>query len=319
MAGPYIIAVDIGGTRFRVALADSEGTVIKRVSAATETKAGWQKSMDIINQVIRKLINETGWENIKGIGAAVAGVMDTKSGVLKISPNIPGWTNIPIKKAWENEFGISVYVCNDASLAALGEYKFGAGKNYQNFVYVTVSTGIGGGIILDGKLFTGTDGFAGEIGHMVVEPEGPLCGCGGRGCLEALASGTAIARLAGEQLRSGKKTILKQMTEGKIDEITAEMVARAAVLKDEVAIEIMQSAGSYLGIGLANLIMLLDPEAIIIGGGVAQAGELIFDPARRVVAQKVDNYFGKKVPLIPAGLGDDSGLMGAIAVVMNYE
>lgn len=317
MALPYIIAVDIGGTRFRVALADSVGTIIKRISVPTQGEIHWQQSINFINQYIENMIHEAGWENIKGIGVAVAGLVDMQSGVLKKSPNIPGWIDVPLKKIWRDEFKTDVFVGNDASLAALGEYKFGAGRNYSNFAYVTVSTGIGCGLIINGKLFNGASGFAGEIGHIVIQPDGPKCGCGSRGCLESLASGTAIARMAIGQLQTDRKTIMKQMMEGKTGSITAEIVAQAAKLKDEVALEIMQIAGNYLGIGLANLIMLMDPKIIIIGGGVAQAGELILQPAQHVVDQKVDNYFGKKVPLVTASLGDDSGIMGAITAIMN--
>jgi glucokinase len=225
-------------------------------------------------------------------------------------------SNVPLKALLEQEFRIPVWVANDASLAALGEHRFGAGRGFSHLIYITLSTGIGGGFIIDGKLFLGAHGFAAEIGHMVIDPDGPRCVCGNFGCLEALASGSAIARMAQEGISSGKPSAILNLVDGDLSKVTAQTVEKAARSEDSLAKEIMERAGTSLGIGIVNLLHLFDPELLIIGGGVSKAGDLLFEPVRRVIAERAMHGF-KQAKIVPSALGDDSGLYGAVAWVLD--
>jgi len=208
-------------------------------------------------------------------------------------------------------------VGNDAKLAALGEYRFGAGKGVTTLVYLTISTGIGGGVVERGRLYLGAHGWATELGHTIVEPHGPPCACGGRGCLEALAAGPAIALQAQERIRAGEASALSGMVEGRPDRISALEVVAAARSGDSLAQQVMGRAGFYLGIGMVNFIHAFDPEKIIVGGGVSKAGDLLFSPARAVIAERAMTQEWRQVPIVPAKLGDDVGLVGAVALVLT--
>jgi glucokinase len=209
------------------------------------------------------------------------------------------------------KYQVKTFLINDASAAALGEHEFGAGKGVDNLIYLTVSTGIGGGIIIDGRLYLGPSGSAGEIGHMTIDVNGPQCSCGNIGCLEMLASGTAIAREAVKRIRAGGRSSLSEMLGGKIENITAEQVGVAAQGGDSLAMEIIHRAASYLGMGMVNLVNIFNPEMIIVGGGVAQMGDLLLDPARRVVEARAFKLPAQAVRIVPARLGDEAGVMGA--------
>jgi glucokinase len=234
---------------------------------------------------------------------------------LLTSPNLLAWYNTPIKAILEKELRLPVFVSNDATLAALGEYKFGAGVGCHDLIYITVSTGIGGGVIVGGKLLLGTRGFAAEVGHMTIDINGPRCNCGNVGCLEMLASGTAIARMAVERLSRGEKSTIAELVAGDLSKVTAEVVEKAARNGDSVAKDVMNTAGTNLGVGVVNLIHIFNPELIIIGGGVSKAGDLIFEPVRRVIAQRVMRDISVRITT-PA-LGDNPGLLGAVALVLE--
>ena len=312
-----ILALDLGGTQFRIALADDDGKILKRFSSLTKAEEGQQQVLKRISNAVRELISDAEFGTIRGMGAAVAGPLDPKSGVLVSSPNLPGWIDVPIRKIWRDEFQIPVFVCNDASLAALGEHRYGAGQGIDNFIYITVSTGIGGGVIIGGRLYVGANGMAGEVGHMRMMADGPPCGCGGRGCWETLASGRAIARNAVERINGGDSSIVADMVGGDLQKVTAVIVEQAARSGDQLANDVMHEAGVNLGIGVVSLIMLFNPEAVIIGGGVAKAGELIFKPIRKMVAERVTPYLRHGVPVLHAALADDGGLLGAVAMVLD--
>lgn len=317
MSSDKILAIDLGGTQFRVALADHEGKFLKRFSALTRAKEGHEQVLRRINKAVRELVADIGFGAIRGMGVAVAGPLNLENGVLIASPNMPGWTDIPLKQLWEEEFQLPVYVCNDASLAALGEHRYGAGRGIDNFIYITVSTGIGGGVIIDGRLYLGATGLAGEVGHMVIDPGGLKCGCGSTGCWETLASGSAIARSAVERIAGGAVSGITAMVGGDLGKVTAVTVEKAARSGDALAKDVMHMAGINLGFGVVNLILLFNPEAVIIGGGVSKAGELIFEPIRQVVAERVTPYLRREVPIIRAALGDGGGLLGAVALVLE--
>ena len=267
-----ILAIDLGATSFRVAVVDRRGNIASRHRADTNTHEGQQRVLARLSEAGRLVMDQAPNRRVVAVSVAAPGTVDPTQGVLITPPNLPNWRNVPLKKVMEGEFGMPVLVNNDATLAALGEHQFGAGRGRKHMVYLTWSTGIGGGGIVDGALLLGAKGLAGEPGHMIMEPEGPLCGCGNRGCLESVASGTAIARMAQEALARGEASLIASLTKGQSSSITAEVVAQAARSGDALAQSLLRKASTYMGIGVVNLIHLLDPERVIIGGGISRIG-----------------------------------------------
>lgn len=316
MSPDCILVLDLGGTQFRLALANRDGKLLSRYAAPTHAAQSQRRLIGRINRAIREITSDIDLKQVLGMGVAVAGLVNPETGVLLSSPNLPRLRNVPLKALLEREIKAPVWLANDASLAALGEHRFGAGRGFSHLVYITVSTGIGGGVIIDNGLFLGGQGYSAEIGHMVIDPDGPRCACGNTGCLEAFASGSAIARMALEELSRGEVSIITSLAGNDLSQVTAEMVARAAQSGDPLAGEIMDRAGTSLGIGVVNLLHLFDPELVIIGGGVSRAGELILRPVRRVIAERAMSGF-KGAKVVTSALGDDSGLLGAVAWVLD--
>jgi len=310
------IGIDVGGTNVKIALVD-EGKIIYSNSVPTYAQMGYEYTVNNIKQAIKDLMKETSTtsKDIKGIGFDFPGQVDYKTGVVKLAPNIPGWVNVPIAKMIEEEFHIPTKIDNDVRCAALGELKFGAGKGCENFVCITVGTGIGSGLVINGQLVRGAANAAGEIGHIKLQMHnGPICGCGDTGCLEAFASGPSIVALAQEYLKSGKSTKFREMA-GADGEITPYIVAKAAEAGDPVAKRIFQIVGEYVGMGLVSVINLLNPEKVIIGGGVAEAGELLLDPVRKTVMERAMVIARESVEIVPALLGNSAGVIGASMLV----
>lgn len=309
----YIIGVDIGGTKTSVSLGTSQGKIIiRRVFPSTDVRITLSQVKRIVQAYIKHY--DKGLRKIKGIGISCPGPLDLRRGVLLSSPNMPAWRNVPLQKTFSQNFPLPVVVDNDANSAALAEKVFGAGRNVQNLFYYTVSTGIGGGLIINGRIHHGASFDAGEIGHTVILPGGPKCGCGKRGCLEALASGTAIARLARKRV-TPNSLILKLA--GKKKSINAVIVARAARQGDRLAQQIYRQAAFYFGLSVANVIHVLNPEMIVIGGGVSKAGRLFFAPLIQTarIFSWVRPYRSCKI--VPAKLRDEVGDLGAISLVLR--
>ena len=319
-----VVGVDLGGTRVRAVLADSEGRFLARTSRSTEAALGLEEVLNNIQRAIEKVcrdggINHVNPDTIAAIGIGAPGPLNPYTGVVYSPPNLPGWNNVPLKAILEARLNqVPVFLGNDANLAGLGEYRFGAAKGRHNVIYMTVSTGIGGGIIIDDKMLEGVDGAAGEIGHTTMEINGPLCGCGNHGCLEILAAGPALRRIAIERIQAGEESVLRQMAEarGGLEHLQPEMVEQAARAKDPLALDIMQTAGRYLGVGIANLLHIFNPEIVVIGGGVSRAGELIFNPIHQEVEKRAMPAFRARVSIVPSPLGDDVGLYGAVALAL---
>jgi len=310
-----ILALDLGGTHFRLALADENGKVLKHHVGLTNAEDGPEQGISRIKDAIRGMLSGTSPDAVRGMGVAAAGLIDRDAGMLLTSPNMLSWYKTPLKELFEQELELPVWVGNDANLAALGEHMFGAGRDSDDLIYITVSTGIGGGVVSGGRLLTGYKGFAIEPGHMTIDINGPRCNCGNVGCLEVMASGTAIARMAVDKLSGGEKSAITGLVDGDLDRVTAEVVAGAAKTGDVLAKEVMHTAATNLGVGVVNLVHLFNPELVIIGGGVSKAGDLIFEPVRRVVAERIMPDI--EVRILPAYLGDDSGLLGAVALVLQ--
>lgn len=310
-----IIGVDLGATRIRAALVTPEGEIRQTASRLTLAQEGPGAVWGRIRAAIAEVFPAERPEIVLGIGVGAPGPLDPWRGVAIAPVNLPGWHDVPLRDMIVDAFGRPAFVNNDANVAALGEHRFGAGRGVHHLIYMTISTGIGGGIIVDDRLLLGTHGLAGEIGHMTLEPNGPRCACGNVGCLEALASGPAIAAWVRGEIQKGVRSVVVDMIEDP-SVITAEMVSRAAQEGDELCREALRRAGFYIGVHLVNLVHCFDPELIILGGGVTGAGEFLFAPIRATVAERVMPSFGQ-VRIVPAALGEHVGTLGAVALVLS--
>ena len=308
-----VLAIDLGGTKMIAAIVSNQGQVMAKEHYLTLAGEGPQSVIDRILSAIDHLLGarKVDLSQLDCISIAAAGAIDLDKGLVTLSPNLPGWHNIPLRDMVNRKYKITTFLINDASAATLGEYHFGAGRGVNNLILLTMGTGIGGGIIIDGRLYTGPSGSAGEIGHMTIDVNGPRCSCGNIGCLEMLASGTAVAREAISRISQGEKSSLTQMVEGKLENITAEKVGMAAQGGDSLASEVIAKAATYLGIGMVNLVNIFNPEMIIVGGGVAQMGDLLLGPARQVVKERAFQLPAQAVRIVPAQLGDNAGVLGA--------
>jgi glucokinase len=312
------IAIDIGGTGTRTALVNSEGVIVERTSIRTEPQQGMDAGLRRIAAAVRQVMPDDG-RRVCGIGIAAAGLVDVRRGVALSQSNLPGWQGAPLRQYFEDAFQLPTAIGNDANLAALAEQRYGAGKGASHLIYITISTGIGGGIISDGRIYSGADGFAGEVGHHTIDVHGPRCNCGNLGCLEVLASGTAMARDARSAIAAGRPSQILGLAGGDLAAISPVTIAKAAGMGDVLGHEIIDRAGTYIGFGLVNLIHLFNPRLFVIGGGVSNIGEPLFSAIRRTVAEHGIGPMSDGVRIVPAALGDDSGLLGAAALVLDRQ
>ena len=311
---PLYGALDLGGTKLRALVADLEGRVYGEDIRPSHTEEGLEAVTSRMVDSLQAAARQAGADlaGLKGVGIASPGAVDVLRGVVPSAPQLPGWHDIPLRDRMAGRLELPVVLENDATAAALGEHIFGGGRGTRHMLYLTVSTGIGGGIIIGGKVYRGASGAAGELGHVLIDPHGPPCGCGAHGCLESFASGTAIARLGEELLARGESAVLAELLERE-GPVTAEMMKRAADLGDVASREAFRQAGHYLGIALASFVNIFNPEVILIGGGVAGAGDLLLEPARTTMETLAMSQPLKDVQVGLAGLGDRAGLLGMIA------
>ena len=321
----YVLVADVGGTRTRVALVDATGGIVVRHSTETLARQGRDAVMNRLADALEHVASECRTE-IKGVGLSLASPVEPGTGVMYNPPNLgPEWhlfTPIPILR---ERLSLPVYAENDATLGALGEHAFGAGRGCDNMVYMTVSTGIGGGIIIDGNLYTGTNGFGGEIGHMTIDQNGPLDNCGNVGCLEAMASGTALARMAQERLgagasaggSAGERSVMLEFAGGDIAAVDARIVVQAAHQDDALAQSLMQEVGRSLASGIISLMHIFDPQLIVIGGGLGQNLDMFMPTIEPEVKRRAMAHFQGAVPVAKSQLGDDVSLLGAAALVFK--
>lgn len=310
------IGIDVGGTNVKIALVDSDGKIGYSNTIPTRAEMGYEYTINNMKQAIRDLLVETklSAKDIEGIGFGLPGQVDFKSGIVRLITNIPGWVEIPLAKMIEDEFHIPTRIDNDVRCAALGELNFGAGKGCENLICITVGTGIGSGLIINGKLVRGASNAAGEIGHIKLQMhDGPICGCGDTGCLEAFASGPSIVAMAEEYIMGGKSTKYREMANG--NDITPFIVAEAAKAGDPVARRIFTKMGEYIGIGMASVVNLLNPERIIVGGGVADAGDILMTPLKETLKKRAMKIAGETVEVVPAQLGNTAGVIGASLLI----
>ncbi len=315
-----VVAVDIGGTKILAALFSPGGKMLANLAGPTLPGEGVSAVIDRLCATISALLHENNVTvaRIAGIGLACAGGIDTPRGlVVTPSPNLPGWASVPLADIVQEKFGVPAFLLNDASAAALGEHRHGAGRGVKDLVLLAVGTGIGGGIIIGGKLYLGAVGGAGEFGHMTVAADGPLCGCGNTGCLEMLASGRAVERDAAARLRRGENSVLREMMKGDFDSVTAVQVGEAARVGDPLACDVIARAAYFLGVGMVNAVNIFNPELVVIGGGMAALGDMLVAPGRRMVAERAFSVSAGLVRFATAELGNEAGVYGAAAFVRD--
>jgi len=314
MSAHQYIAVDLGGTQIRAARYSADLQMEARVALSTQARSGLDHVLARISHAIRQVWPSEGVEVAIGIGAP--GPIDYRNAILRMAPNLPGWVNVPLGRLLSEQFQVPTYLGNDADLAALAEHRFGAGLGYSDLVYMTISTGIGGGLIFNNRLFTGGNGMGGEVGHMSIDANGPRCSCGNSGCLELFASGTAIARWIRERSAAGEPTLVTRLVKGDLSRITAKEVNEAAQQGDPLAIRAFETAGTYLGAAIVGLMYLVNPSLFVLGGSVTLAGDLLFGPVLRTVAERAPEAYRQTTRIVPATLGGDVGLWGALALCL---
>ncbi|KIL38856.1 glucokinase [Gordoniibacillus kamchatkensis] len=304
------VGVDIGGTSIKVGLCDEEGNLIQTYEGPTDADQGPDTVLDRIAEYVKKIVEQSSyeWEQVAGIGIGIAGFMDIPEGFVKLSPNFPGFRNVPVKRTLEAKLGKTVRIDNDANVAALGEAWGGAGRGISHIVAYTLGTGVGGGIIINGKIHQGATGMAGELGHMAIVPdiEAIKCGCGQIGCLETVSSATGIVRMAKEAVERGETTSL-----GVLERIEAKDVFDAAKAGDEVALRIVGRAAYYLGRSMALVAVVVNPKRFVVGGGVSKAGDILFEPIRETFRKFAPEVAQEGVDIVPATLGNNAGVVGA--------
>jgi glucokinase-like ROK family protein len=316
----YVIGIDLGATTTRGVLSDLNGNFVEEIDIPTRLSEGSKEIIEDVVVVIQKLANskkKSVISRIFGVGIAVAGLVDLQNEVIVYSPDF-NWHNIDLIGALRDKITYPVIFDNVTRLMALGGLRFGNAKKSKNFICVNVGYGIGSGVIVNGEMLTGRDGFAGEFGHITIDKESDiLCSCGKYGCLEALASGKAIAITAQSRLARGQQSLLLELSGGDINKVTAKMVADAAKAGDELALNVFNKAIEYVGVGIADLVNLFNPEMIVIGGGVAMSGDIFFDTIKKVISKHILQASAKELQILPVAFGKNAALMGAFALVLN--
>lgn len=315
MSEQIYVGVDLGGTAIKVGICDAEGKLLHTFEGPTEVAKGPDTVMDNIEKYVRLIVEQSpyDWSQVAGVGAGVAGFTNVKEGIIILAPNV-GFKDVPIRSILEERLGKPVKIDNDANVAALGEVWSGAGKGIDHCVCYTLGTGVGGGIIINGRIVQGFSGLAGELGHMAVIPdlEAIQCGCGKMGCLETVSSATGIIRMANDAVERGDRTSLSL-----VESITAKDVFDAAKAGDEVADRIVSRAAYYLGKAMAAVAVTLNPERFIIGGGVSKAGEFLFEQIRETFMKLTPDPVTRGVSIVPAELGNDAGMIGAAGLFLR--
>ncbi len=312
MSAEQAVGVDVGGTKTAAVRISETGEILARTSLPTPAD-----DQDATLATLERAVAEVIAGGVVAIGLGAAGLVDVRSGVLLFSPNL-SWRNVPLAGGLRGRFDLPVTVDNDATAGAWAEYRLGASRGYRDSLFVGVGTGIGGGIVEDGHLVRGAHGFAGEIGHIIVEPGGPLCGCGNRGCWEQVASGHAISRAGRRAVEEHPGSGIARLAEGDPERATGTLVVRAAREGDEIAGGILAETGRRLGEGIAGLVNILDPDVVVMGGGVAEASDLLLEPLRGAYRGAVEGREARPdVPIVPAELGNDAAAVGAALLALE--
>jgi glucokinase len=317
----FVLGIDIGGTNLVVGSVAADGSALRALeSEPTHAEAGQSDVLDRLITLAQRTIERTRREvrgaEIIGVGVGAPGPLDTKSGIVLLTPNL-GWVNLPLRQIIHERLGLPAALDNDANCAVLGEWWMGAARGTKNAIGITIGTGIGGGIIVDGKLYHGASDCAGEIGHTTIDTEGRRCKCGNYGCLEAYASGPNIALRAVEELKAGAVSRLADYVGGDLRQVTAQTVYQAAHDGDGLALEVVNDTAKFLGVGIANLLNVFNPEVVVVCGGVTLAGDRLFDPLRREVARRAFKPAVSVCRIVPCELSGTAGVYGAAKVYLD--
>lgn len=308
-----ILGIDLGGTFIKTAVVSTDGKLLERNELPTGSEGGPEAVVDAINSGAKQLLTSLRLtpSDIAACGIGAPGPLDWLSGTVFTLTNLPGWRDVPLAAMLSERLGIPCFVENDANAACYGEFWRGAGRGAVNMCLLTLGTGLGGGVMVEGALLRGPDGTAGEIGHMIVERNGRPCGCGAQGCLETYGSVTGLVRTAREGLEGGEASVLRDHCDGNWDKLTGAMVSEAAEAGDAFAREVIRTTGEWLGLGIANLLNLFNPEKIVLAGGMIKAGETLFQPIREMATRTALDVPAARVEIVPAGLGENAGVIGA--------
>ena len=310
-------SVDLGGTKIACAFASADGTILRRGQIPTHAHEGPEAVLIRIAKLILKMADKQS-QHPAAVGIGIPGLVDRQQGITRFLPNLPTqWLDVPVRERLVPHLGCPVYLLNDVRTATLGELTYGHGQSANTMAFFAIGTGIGGGVVVDKKLHLGPLGAAGELGHQTIIPDGPLCGCGNRGCLETLSSGPAINGQGVWLMRSGRAPNLYHIVEGDVGKISPKEMAEAALAGDESVRDVIIRAAKYLGIGIANVVTILHPDLIILGGSVAQIGPLLFDTVRETMHQRVGMFPTDNIRILPSKLGTDAGTLGGIALALK--
>ena len=308
------VGIDLGGTFIKAGLVDEEGNIIRKEQFPTKAEEG--KKEVVLSQIEKAIEFSSGEDEIEGIGIGTPGVVDNE-GVVYGAPNLPEWDNLPLKEIFEKKYNKKVVVENDVNTIAWGEYLFGAGKGSNTMICITLGTGLGGGIVKDGKLLRGGKYSAIEIGHIPIDYKGPKCKCGNYGCIERFVGRDYIVERAVKAIKEGRKTKIYELVNGNLDEITPKIISQAYQEGDKLAEEIWIDVGICLGALFSGLVNLLNPDLIVIGGGISQAGKILFDTVEKTIKERSMKILAENVKVVPAGLGVDAGIISASALIFQ--
>jgi len=314
----YAIGVDLGGTSIKLGIVTNIGRLIKKISVQTEAEKGPKKVIDNIISGIRELTAKSKY-NIDGIGIGCPGVVTPGKGIVENPPNLPGWEKVNIGKVIRKEFKKNVFVDNDANAAAIGELTFGSGKNYKSFIMITLGTGVGGGIVINKKIYHGDFGAAGEIGHISIDFNGPKCNCGSYGCIEAYAGNLYLRERVRTELRKHPESKMWKLINNDLSKVSPRNVQLAAETGDAFAKSVIDELGVHLGSAFASLCNVLDISVFVIGGGIAGFGEPLFDSIKKTISRRVMAPIRPRVRVLPAKLKNDAGIKGASALVFHQN
>lgn len=315
----FAIGIDVGGQNMRAGLVNLAGEILHSINEKTRPDEGPENILQRVKKMVRQVIADSPIleEKIDGLGLGLSGVVDSETGTCLFCPNLPGWIDIPVAEIFSKEFGGNVIVDDSVRMVALADKYYGHGQNIDNLIYICLGIGIGCAIFIQGNLYRGHKGLAGEFGHITVDETGPLCHCGNLGCLEALASAEAIVHRTREAIQSGVYSSISAEIDNIYQNIDVLAIASAIKAGDKLAFDILDKTGEYIGIGIAALINLLNPSTIIIGGGVAQVGEVLLSSIRRTVKRRALGMLSREVPIQQSQLIVNAGIIGGAAAVFD--
>jgi glucokinase len=316
---PFAIGIDVGGTKIAAGLVNHTGQILHRAASRAHAEAEPAVVIEEIVQVYRALVTKSGVSpaDIEAVGLGFPGNTNGPAGIVLVCSNLPAWDHVPLRDIVSARLGLPVLLDNDTNLCAVGEHRFGAGRGVKNMVYLTFSTGYGIGIIINHRLYVGHTGTAGELGHVVIDVGGPPCTCGKNGCIMAYAGGIGLSRMAYEQVDAGAETLLREAASTDRRRISGEQIAAAADQGDAVAAAILDKAGYYAGVGLSMIVQILNPELIVLGGGLTRIGARLLEPAMAAMQEHTQPQMWDSARVVPWQLGDDLGILGAAAQVFS--